>query len=170
MSFIYRFGAPLVAVLSCALSRNSQQDCAAAALGSAAVSAPFTLMRAWEEKKYKNRGEKKKKKEVLQSEHMDGCFQSSCSSLPTCPPSHQGFSSGISIKQAPAREQPGRVRGEGAMSVCCLAPAPPCPLSPRVGAGSVGRKLCPMAQCSHALYEQGYDPGLSEWCWVERMQ
>lgn len=61
MSFIYRFGAPLVAVLSCALSRNSRQVCAAAALGSAAVSAPFTLMRAWEKKKIKESREKKEK-------------------------------------------------------------------------------------------------------------
>lgn len=146
MSFIYRFGAPLVAVLSCALSRNSRQVCAAAALGSAAVSAPFTLMRAWEKKNKNKRikGKKRKKKgEVLQSERMDGCFQSSCSSLPTHPPSHRGFSSGISIKQAPAREQPGKGWGEGAMSACCLSPSPPCPRAPGLEQAGLGGSSAP---------------------------
>lgn len=85
MSFIYRFGAPLVAVLSCALSRNSRQVCAAAALGSAAVSAPFTLMRAWEKKKIKESREKKEKRKgkfCSQSAWMD-VFRAAAA---RCPP------------------------------------------------------------------------------------
>lgn len=48
-----------------------------------------------------------------------GCFRwSSHSSLPTCLPSNQEFSSSISIKQIPARQQPGRMGRERDTSPC----------------------------------------------------
>ena len=120
MSFIYRFR--LLWFLSCdarlllwsrregvrpePLSRNSLQDHAVAGTPSGAVSAPCTLMRA---RKKINMGSFAAK--------SHGCFWwSNRSSLPTCLPSNQGFSSGISIKQVPPREQPSGMGRKGATS------------------------------------------------------
>lgn len=168
MSFIYRFGAPLVAVLSCALSRNSRQVCAAAALGSAAVSAPFTLMRAWEKKKIKESREKKEKERGSFAVRAHGWMFSEQLQLAAHPSAITSRVFQWHQHQANYCKRAAWQGLAGGSYVCMLlVPIPTVPPSPRVGAGRVGRKLCPMARCSH---EQGYNPGLSEWCWVERMQ